>query len=48
MILPAHLDLESKEKTLRAVNDALKEAWVELARLDRRLKPLKGGADGGE
>jgi hypothetical protein len=39
MILPA--DLKSKEKILRAVNDALKDAWVELARLDQRLKRLK-------
>jgi uncharacterized coiled-coil protein SlyX len=33
--------LKSKEKVLSAVNDALKEAWIELARLDRRLKRLK-------
>jgi hypothetical protein len=45
MVLSA--DLKSKEKVLRAVNGALKEVWVELARLDRRLKRLKKGLDGG-
>ena len=39
MILPS--DLKSKEKVLRAVNEAVTEIWVELARLDRRLKRLK-------
>jgi len=39
MILPA--DLKSKEKVLRAMNEALKKIWIELARLARRLKRLK-------
>jgi uncharacterized coiled-coil protein SlyX len=43
MILPS--DLKSKEKVLRAVNEALKEIWVELARLDHRLKRIKKKID---
>jgi uncharacterized coiled-coil protein SlyX len=43
MILAGHL--KSKEKMIRAVNDVLKETWVELARLDRRLKELKKKVD---
>jgi hypothetical protein len=44
MILSA--DLKSKDKTLRTVNRVLEGIWVELARLDRRLKRLKKGHDG--
>jgi hypothetical protein len=43
MILPA--DVKSKEKVLHAVNDALKDIWVELTRIDRRLKALKKTID---
>jgi hypothetical protein len=46
MILPA--DLKSKEKVLRAVNQALKDVWVELPRLDRLLKRQKKKLDGEE
>lgn len=43
MILSA--DLKSRDKSLRAVNEALKDAWVELARFDRRIKQLKKRVD---
>jgi hypothetical protein len=46
MILSA--ELKSRDKALRAVNNALKEVWVELARLDRRIKQLKKRVDGEE
>jgi hypothetical protein len=44
MILSA--DLKSNEKLIRAMNHLLKEIWVELSRIDRRLKRIKKKVDG--
>jgi uncharacterized coiled-coil protein SlyX len=39
---------KSKEKALRAMNDVLKEIWVEFARIARRLKWIKKKVDAEE
>jgi uncharacterized coiled-coil protein SlyX len=43
MILPAHL--RSTEKTVRVLNEMLRDIWIELARLARRLKNLRKRID---
>jgi hypothetical protein len=43
MILPAHL--KSTEKTVHVLNEVLRDIWIELARLDRRLKDLRRRID---